>query len=468
MVNKRFCVQIRPHTVRKKRPCLWLLVPMLCAALILGSCDAFPGMIQNPDPGQTLSYPTPTHIPSSPTPAPKIGLLSLSLIPGQTPDSWQVIGRLVNKADVPIGAISVTVTLLGVDGKGLDKATVQAIPASLLPEEEALFALDFEGTLAVADTSVEIHAERIPRIRRVQGEILDAIWKINADGGTVILGQITNPGFSQAKLLDLAVLMLGENREPIGYANLVASATRILPRESLPFIALADGGFEPDDLVFFLDMVVDTSPPEPDLQFQEFPALQFTDQGVPFFLGSLYNPSSDWVWVSCLLVLESKDELVGLAQISPPLPLQPGGIRPFSIRHFWGIAPEILASEDAMRTLNVHASVEGIAILPADETVSQLEMSISQYEALSSIVFLRGMIKNPGDTLIWLPSVYATVRDNGGLILSAEWENPAELLLAGEASEFELSLLLPRGADPAMLEFDVIAFGLEADENSSP
>jgi len=95
-------------------------------------------------------------------------------------------------------------------------------------------------------------------------------------------------------------------------------------------------------------------------------------------------------------------------------------------------------------------------------------MSISQYEALSSIVFLRGMIKNPGDTLIWLPSVYATVRDNGGLILSAEWENPAELLLAGEASEFELSLLLPRGADPAMLEFDVIAFGLEADENSSP
>ncbi|HUS84947.1 MAG TPA: hypothetical protein VMX56_07360, partial [Anaerolineales bacterium] len=409
-------------------------------------------MIQNPDPGQTLSYPTPTHIPSSPTPAPKIGLLSLSLIPGQTPDSWQVIGRLVNKADVPIGAISVTVTLLGVDGKGLDKATVQAIPASLLPEEEALFALDFEGTLAVADTSVEIHAERIPRIRRVQGEILDAIWKINADGGTVILGQITNPGFSQAKLLDLAVLMLGENREPIGYANLVASATRILPRESLPFIALADGGFEPDDLVFFLDMVVDTSPPEPDLQFQEFPALQFTDQGVPFFLDSLHNPSSEWVWASGLVILESEDELAGIAPISPPLPIQPGGIHPFSIQYFWGISPEILASEEAMRALDIHSSVEGIATLPADETVSLLALSISQYEVLGSLVFLRGVIINPDDTFIQEPSIFATVRNEEGLILSAGWETPVEQLEAGETSDFELTLLLPRGADPAMLE----------------
>ena len=121
-----------------------------------------------------------------------------------------------------------------------------------------------------------------------------------------------------------------------------------------------------------------------------------------------------------------------------------------------------------MRTLNVHALVEGFTILPADETVSQLELTISQYEVLGSLVFLRGVITNPDDTLIREPSIYATVRNNEGLILSAGWETPIDLLDAGEASEFELSLLLPRGAEPAMLEFDVIAFGLDTNENSDP
>lgn len=435
---------------------------MFFAALTIGSCSAFPGMIQNPDPQQTQSPITQTAIPSSPTPAPEIEIVSLNLIPGQAPDSWQVIGRLINEAEFPLGGISVTVTLLGAEGVDLEKATAPAIPASLLPGEEALFVLDFEGTFAVVDTTAEIFAERIPRIRRTQREIRNATWQINSEGDTVILGQITNPGISQAKLLDLAVLMLDENQEPIGYANLVASTTHIPPRDSAPFIAFADGEFEPDDLVFFLDMVVDTSPPEPDLQFLELPALQFTDQGVPFFLGSIHNPSSDWVWASGLLILEDEDELVGIAPINPPLPIQPGGIYSFTIQQFWGISPEILASEEAMRTLNAHALVEGVAPLAADETVSLLELSISQYEALGSIVFLRGVITNPGDTLISEPSIYATARNEEGLILSAGWVSPTEFLEAGEASDFELSLLLPREADPAMLEYDVIAFGLDA------
>jgi len=468
MVNIKYFRLIRPQTVRKLKPGPWLLVPMLCAALTIGSCAAFPGMIQNPDPQQTLSTATPTDIPSSPTPAPEIGLLSINLIPGQDPDSWQVIGRLINKAGFPLGGISVTVTLLGVDGGELDKATAQTIPASLLPDEEALFALDFEGTFAVADTIAEIYAERIPRLQRVHGEIRDTTWKQNPEGDTVILGQITNPGFSQAKLHDLAVLLLDENQEPIGYAKLVASSTYISPRESSPFVAVAYGVFEPDGLVFFPDMVVYTSPPEPDLQFQELPALQFTDQGVPFFLGSLHNPSSDWVWASGLVILESEDELAGIAPIRPPLPIQPGGIHPFSIQHFWGISPEILASEEAMRALDVHSSVEGIATLPADETVSLLALSISQYEVLGSLVFLRGVIINPDDTFIQEPSIFATVRNKEGLMLSAGWETPVEQLEAGETSDFELTLLLPRGADPAMLEFDVIAFGLDADQGSSP
>lgn len=435
---------------------------MFFAALTIGSCSAFPGMVQNPGPQKTRSPITPTAIPSSPTPAPEIGLLSLNLIPGQAPDLWQVIGRLINKAEFPLGGISVTVTLFGAEGVELDKATVPAIPASLLPAEEALFALNFAGTLDVVDTTAEIYAERIPRVRRAQGEIQNTTWQINSEGDTVILGQITNAGISQAKLRDLAVLMLDENQEPMGYAHLVASTTHIPPRESSPFIALADGGFEPDDLVFFLDMVVDTSPPELDLQFLEPPALQFTDQGMPFFLGSIHNPSSDWVWASGLLILENEDEMVGIAPITPPLPIQPGGIHYFTIQQFWGISPEILASEDAMRTLNAHASVEGVAPLAADETVSLLELSISQYEALGSIVFLRGVITNPDNTLIRQPSIYVTARNEEGLILSAGWGSPAELLEAGEAVDFELSLLLPREADPAMLEYDVIAFGLDA------
>ncbi|MEA1976366.1 MAG: hypothetical protein U9N80_00530 [Chloroflexota bacterium] len=463
MVIKKWALPFYPHTAKKDNPGPWFLVSMFFAALTIGSCSAFPGMKQNPDPQQTQTPTTATAIPSSPTPAPEIEIIALDLIPGQAPDSWQVIGRLINKAEFPLGGISVTVTLIGREGLELDKATAPAIPAALLPDEEALFAVDFEGTLAVVDTTAEIYAERIPRIRRVQGEVQKTTWQISPEGDTVILGQITNPGVSQAKLLDLAVLMLDENQEPIGYATLVASTAHIPPRESAPFIALADGEFEPDDLVFFPDMVVDTSSLEPELQFLEPPTLQFTEQGVPFFLGSIYNPSSDWVWASGLLILEDEDELVGIAPINPPLPIQPGGTYSFTIQQFWGISPEILASEEEMHTLDTHASVEGVATLAADETVSLLELSISQYEALGSIVFLRGVITNPGDTLIRQPTIYATARNEEGLILSAGWVSPAELLEVGEASDFELSFLLPREADPARLEYDVIAFGLDAD-----
>ena len=160
----------------------------------------------------------------------------------------------------------------------------------------------------------------------------------------------------------------------------------------------------PDSLEFFADMVVDTSVPKPDLHFGEPPALQFTDQGVPFFLGSIHNPSSDWLWASGLLVLEKQGELIGVAQITPPLPLPPGGARPFSVQQFWGISAEILTSEDAMSTLEVHATVEGIATLPQDESVVQLELNILQYEVLGSLVFLRGLITNPSEAIIREPS----------------------------------------------------------------
>ena len=460
MVNNTYSERSAFQTIRKIWPGPWFLLPILCAGLILGSCDAFPGMVENPGPQQILSPQAPTELPSSPTPGPEIDILSLTLLPGENPDSGQGIGRIINNGEVPLGDISVTLTYHGQDGGILDTVTTRSIPSSLLPGEEAIIAFEFSGPLIDADTTSEIHATKVQRVQRAQGEVQEPTWNHNPQGDTVILGQITNTGFSQAKLIDLTVLLLDEGHEPVGYATLVASTTHIPPGQSSTFSAAANGSYEPDDLEFFVDMIVDKSPPEPDLRFQELPTLQFTDQDVPFFLGSIQNPSQDWVWASGLINLESDGELVGIASIDPPLPVQPEGVLSFSIQHFWGLSPEILSSEEAMRALDIHSSVEGISSLPADETVSQLMLSVSQYEAFDSLVFFHGEVTNGGNSPIHQPTVFVTARNSTGLLYAARWVTPVDSLAPGAGIEFELSLLLPGGADPAKLEFDVIAFGI--------
>ena len=60
------------------------------------------------------------------------------------------------------------------------------------------------------------------------------------------------------------------------------------------------------------------------------------------------------------------------------------------------------------------------------------------------------------------------MRSNHGHLLSAGWETPIDQLEPGTANEFELSLYLPRNVNPAMLEFDVTAFGVDTGESSRP
>ena len=87
-------------------------------------------------------------------------------------------------------------------------------------------------------------------------------------------------------------------------------------------------------------------------------------------------------------------------------------------------------------------------------------MQIIQFEPIGSSLFIKGEIFNPQEMGVESATVLAAVRSTSGELLTAGWIHLSEILPGNDSREFVLHLSLPQGADPAMNEYDVQAFGL--------
>jgi hypothetical protein len=110
--------------------------------------------------------------------------------------------------------------------------------------------------------------------------------------------------------------------------------------------------------------------------------------------------------------------------------------------------------------LEVDAWVDPLPALEAGLRLVPQAVHVTSFEAIGGTLFLQGTVYNDSGARVISATVLAAVRSTEGLPLTAGWRVAAESLEAGESAAFVLELTLPRGADLAMSEYDVVASAL--------
>jgi hypothetical protein len=229
---------------------------------------------------------------------------------------------------------------------------------------------------------------------------------------------------------------------------------------SSPFLARVEAVGRALRWVAYADASASDEVPEPGIELVGAAELRQTGQGLPFVVGLLTNSDDRSRLPVVLLSIRHREQVLALAALSGPFPIGPGEQLPFGQDEFPGLFGRLHELELDPAELEVVAWVDRRASAPSPDHRSQLEVRIESLESVGSAVFLRGAVVNPQSVTVSRPSLYAAVRGTDGELLTAGWRELAARLAGGSRLEFVVDLPLPQGIDPAMSEFDVLAFGL--------
>jgi hypothetical protein len=276
-----------------------------------------------------------------------------------------------------------------------------------------------------------------------------------------LLGEIANPGPAAIAVDGLVYLGTDASNEPVALAVELAGPSWLAPGTSSPFLASIHGSPEAPKWVAYVDAQTSEAQPESIIALDGSARLQFTAQGRPFVIGTVVNSGDQPRTASLLLILRADSKVHGVAGLVSPFPIGPGEHLPFGQTEFPGLTARLAALDVDPAVLQVEAWVDPRASAPVPDHRVQLEVRIDSFSSVGSAVFLRGAVTNPLSMSVTRPSLYAALRTTEGELLSAGWRELAPRLAAGERLEFVLDLPLPEDADPAMTEFDVVAFALE-------
>jgi hypothetical protein len=224
-------------------------------------------------------------------------------------------------------------------------------------------------------------------------------------------------------------------------------------------MAVLPAGLEGASLAPYVDATILGSLQPSRLELLSPPALLEDEQGDPLAIGVVRNGGSRLGWASILVALRAGGELVGVAQLVPPVPLGPGESRPFGANEFPGLSSR-WQSEDGLGALSLESWVDPSPPAEDEVRLRSLEVELRSYEGIGGTLFLRGSVRNPLDHVVRTATVLAAVRTIEGEPLAAGWQTVAAELEPGAEEEFLLALSLTRGADLAMSEYDVVALGL--------
>jgi hypothetical protein len=159
-------------------------------------------------------------------------------------------------------------------------------------------------------------------------------------------------------------------------------------------------------------------------------------------------------------VVSQAEDIVAVAPIRIPLPLQPGESQAYAITEFPGLRAQLALRTSLMDNLSAEIIVDPLGSLPTDKRSTPLNLQITHFEPIGSSLFLRGVISNIGEIDVEEAVVLVTIRSIAGELITAGWSISSEQLSIGDSAEFMLRLSLPQGTDPTMSEYDVQAAGL--------
>lgn len=433
------------------------LAVLLLLSLALTGCN--PGAAPTPPASATPEATATT--PPSPTPRMTTEIQELRLLAGPQAGDWRVVGLVANRSSFAVRGVGLRVVLEGAAGTALAEQLVPLALTNLAPGEVSPFTARFAETWVSATSArAEVIGYRGARFTRTSISAGELQRVPSIEGGEVILGELTNSSGTPVDIDGMALLALDADGQPSGLAVPTVLLSHLEPGQSSPILALLEPGIEAVELSSFVDAVAAAAMAPVPLGFPEPPTVQLDAQGDPFVLGSIKNEGSTYRWASFILRVSLEGEVVAAVEVLPPVPLGPGETRPFSVTDLPGLAALLEGREWIPEDLAVEAVVDPRASSVYRAPTEVLGLELYSFEPIGGSLFLRGRVTNDQAAAVEGPVVLASIRTTEGRLVAAGWLVAAEALEAGASADFVLALTLPRGADLAMSEYDVLAVAL--------
>ena len=272
---------------------------------------------------------------------------------------------------------------------------------------------------------------------------------LNAQGATMVLGRIHNPGREPVSIEAVRLLGRDPSGAPTEVVNAEPASSWLAPDGTMPFLGVLPVTDELDWEPFTMTLPAGPSPPT--VEASEIEARQ-DDQGNPYMTASLINGESDPLWASVTAVASGGGVWLAAESIAVPLPLAPGEASPLSLRLPATSLGGVAATEVGWTLFVGSRPAESLSVPVASEVIG--------YSPVGSSLFLRIRLTGPEPAAISNPAALASLRSEDGRLVSAGWAAGPPILAPGESTEVTLALPLPPGFDLTLGQIDVRAGGV--------
>jgi hypothetical protein len=325
---------------------------------------------------------------------------------------------------------------------------------------QAPFQATFAGVAIPEAASVEVVSYQPDRRRSVPLEARIEAYTTGVSGRIDAIGRLENSTDQPAAVRSVAVWALDAAGEPAALGPSVAGLSVVMPGASVPFRAELTAWSSPIGFEVYVDATRAAEAVPPPVSTGQTLELRRTAQGRPFVVGEATN-AGDQPWrVNLVVTLLREGKVVGLSELSFPLPLLPGRAQPFATAELGGLAGLLDSEQDGQ--LELEAMADPLLSGPTDVQLVPLDMSVQRYEAIGSSLFLEGVVSNPGAAPVDRPAVLAAVWSSEGRLLTAGWALLGSPIDPGASAPFSVKMSLPGGVDLTVFEYDVEAVGISA------
>jgi len=404
--------------------------------------------------------PTPAEHAATPSiPAPAIAFPEIVLVPGVGYTPSAVLGLARNDSRAAVQDVDISIDLLDASGAPIGTSAARLLLSNLQPGATSPFVASIPAGIdpAGARARLSVFAFSAQTQLDVAVEVVSAASA--ADEGTEVLGLVRSRGEQAAAVEDVILTWRAADGTLAGAARADLPASVLQAGASLPWIA---GPVDAAPQMVF-EAFVSAAPANPPfgagLELASEPSWWLTAQNRGFASGAIRNPGPEAVLPEVAVLLTAQGELVGLEILRSSVPLAAGESLVFTAETFASL-------EDRLRRLGVGMQDVAPQVVlgwtepeqPSPSPVS-LPVTVRQFEVIGSRLFLSGAITHPGNELLASLMVFVTLRSTSGEPQTARWLSLAPPA-PGERIDFAIDLPLPKGADPAMSEYDLRALGL--------
>jgi hypothetical protein len=382
------------------------------------------------------------------------------LLPGEDKGSYYVIGALENQSQEQIDSISIHISLLDTEERLVSEQVIQPFLSRLKPKAISPFKATFPNASEAASVSAEIINYQSTNFEEVTMEIADLKTISTIDGGFVILGYLENPNATTLVIDALGLLAVDSQGDLIDLFPYTAGLSMLGPSERVPFLTHSSQDLGEVDLVPYYNASLMRKERSASLTISIPPKVLITEQGAPLIVGTITNENNRPFETAFLIILRIEDEILTITSIEPLLPLRTGETLSYAITDFPGLTAQLAKHESWVEDLTAEILIDPGATHPSNRNLVPLDVQIIQFEPIGSSLFIKGNIFNSQEMGVESATVLAAVRSTAGELLTAGWTHLLEILPGNDSREFLLHLSLPQGADPAMNEYDVQAFGI--------